>query len=254
MRYIWTQYEEYFGKGRAGLPTRLAMRAVLPGLRRWDLRTAAHPHHFVAISENIRRRIRDIYHRESDVIYSPVDTAAFSISARDDGFFLIVSALVPYKAVDLAVEAFNQLGHRLVIIGDGPDLTRLRGLARGNIEFLGWQDDDVVRDHFSRCHAVVFPGEEDFGIVPVEAMACGKPVVALGRGGALETVLDSPELRTGVLFPERTPDSLVAAVRRLGSVSFDQSAMRAWASKFDRETYKRNMEAYILERWRMFRR
>jgi glycosyltransferase involved in cell wall biosynthesis len=253
MRYIWTQYEEYFGKGRAGLVTRLGMRAALPGLRRWDLRTAAHPHHFVAISENIRRRIREIYNRESDVIYSPVDTAAFSVSSRDDGFFLMVSALVPYKAVDLAVEAFNRLGHRLVIIGDGPDLPRLRELAHRNVEFLGWQDDAVVRDHFARCHAVVFPGEEDFGIVPVEAMACGKPVVALARGGALETVLDTSELRTGVLFPESTVDSLMDAVRRLGLASFDQAAMRAWALRFDRETYKRNMEAYILERWRLFR-
>jgi|WetSurMetagenome_2_1015567.scaffolds.fasta_scaffold18931_5 glycosyltransferase involved in cell wall biosynthesis len=252
MRYIWTQYEDYFGAGRSGVLTRWGMRAALGYLRRWDLRTAKNPHFFIAISQNIRERIRRIYGRESDVIYPPVETAALSVVRDHENFDLIVSALVPYKRVDLAVEAYNRMGKRLVVIGDGPDLLRLRQMAGPTVQMLGWRSDDDVRGHFRRCRAVVFPGEEDFGIVPVEAIACGKPVVAYARGGALETVLDGPALRTGVLFQEQTVDSLTAAVRTLEGVAFDTDAMHAFALGFDREIYKLKMKEYILRRWGEF--
>jgi len=253
MRYIWTQYDDYFGAGRSGVLTRWGMRAAVGYLRRWDLRTAKNPHHFIAISENIRERIRTIYGRESDVIYPPVDTAAMSVVREHEDFDLIVSALVPYKRVDLAVDAYNRMGKRLVVIGDGPDLVRLRQMAGATVDVLGWRDDRVVRDHFRRCRAVIFPGEEDFGIVPVEAIACGKPVVAYARGGALETVLEGPGLRTGVLFQEQTAESLSAAVKGLEATSFDTDAMHAFALGFDREIYKLKMKEYILRRWEEFR-
>jgi glycosyltransferase involved in cell wall biosynthesis len=253
MRYIWTQYEDYFGSGRSGVLTRWGMRAAVNYLRKWDLRTAKNPHHFIAISENIRDRIRTIYGREADVIYPPVETASLSVSPHNEGFDLIVSALVPYKRVDLAVEAYSKLGKNLVVIGDGPDLSRLQKLAGPTVELPGWRSDADVRDHFRRCRAVLFPGEEDFGIVPVEAIACGKPVVAYARGGALETVLERPDLRTGVLFQEQSLDSLIGAVERLDSTTFDPSAMRAFALGFDREIYKQKMKDYVMGKWEAFR-
>jgi len=159
MRYIWSQYDDYFGKGRAGLFTRIAMRSFVGPLRRWDVATATHPRHFVAISENIRARIRKIYGRDSDMIYPPVDTSLFTLAGRDDGYYLIVSALVPYKAVDLAIEAFNRSGDRLLIVGEGPDAPRLRKLAGPRITFEGWQPEDRLREYYAGCRAVIFPGK-----------------------------------------------------------------------------------------------
>ena len=253
MRYIWGQYDEYFGRGRAGLLTRAAMRSVRGYLRRWDVKTAVNPHRFIGISENVRCRIRDIYHRESDLIYPPVDTSSLVLSRKDDGYYLMVSALVPYKRVDLAVEAFNRLGDRLVIVGDGPESARLKKLASPNVELAGWLPDSSVRQLYAGCSAVIFPGEEDFGIVPVEAIACGKPVVAFARGGALETVLDAPNFSTGVLFREQTVDALVDAVVSCRKRAFDPEALRRFALGFDREIYKTRMKEYVLHHWNLFR-
>jgi len=254
MRYIWGLYDDYFGKGQAGFLTRMGMRLAVKRLRRWDVRTAAHPHHFVAISENVRQRIREVYHRESDVIYPPVDTGRFPLSTRNDGYYLIVSALVPYKRVDLAIEAFNRSGDRLVIVGEGPDGARLERLAGRTVEFVGWQPDAALQHYYAKCSAVVFPGEEDFGIVPVEAMASGKPVIAFAKGGALETVRESSGLRTGVLFREQTVDALLEAVRKSRETSFSPEDLRKFALSFDRPLYKEHMRAYIGRRWGEFRR
>lgn len=253
MRYIWTQYEDYFDPERSGLLTRVGMRLFVNRLRAWDLATAGNPHKYVAISRNIRDRIRTIYNRDSDVIYPPVETAALPVSRQNDGFALVVSALVPYKRVDLAVEACTRLGRQLVVIGDGPDLGRLQRLGGPTVRFLGWQNDDVVRDHFARCSCVLFPGEEDFGIVPVEAMACGKPVVAYARGGALETVLDGSDRRTGVLFEEQTSVALAAAIEKCDSQRFDPDVLHAWALEFDRELYKKRMADFIEKAWVEFK-
>jgi glycosyltransferase involved in cell wall biosynthesis len=252
MRYIWNLYDEYFGKGRAGLVTRATMKLLLGYLRRWDVRTAANPHHFVAISENVRERIQSIYGRSADVIYPPVDTERFRVSRRDEGYYLIVSALVPYKRIDLAIEGFNRSGERLVIVGSGPDTPRLKKMAHPNIDFRGWQSDDAVQELYAGCRAVIFPGEEDFGIVPLEAMATGKPVIAFARGGALETVRATPQLQTGVLFEEQTVDALLDAVGRLRSTRFNADALRAFALQFGRVIYKRRMEEYIREKWGAF--
>jgi glycosyltransferase involved in cell wall biosynthesis len=252
MRYIWGQYEEYFGKGRAGLFTRLAMRVFVGPLRRWDIATASHPRHYVAISENVRTRIREIYRRESDMIYPPVDTSLFTLSERDDGYYLIVSALVPYKAVDIAIEAFNRSGDRLLIVGEGPDAPRLRKLAGPRVTFEGWQPEGRLKEYYAGCRAVIFPGEEDFGIVPVEAMATGKPVLAFARGGALETVIDRPGLRTGILFPEQSVGSLLSGLAALKEAEFDPDGMRRHALTFDRELYKKRMKEYCARRWDEF--
>jgi len=252
MRYIWGQYDEYFGKGRAGLLTRAAMRMFVGPLRRWDVATATHPHHFVGISENVRTRIREIYRRDSDLIYPPVETSLFTLSARDDGYYLIVSALVPYKAVDIAIRAFNMSGDRLVIVGEGPDAPRLRKLAGPRVKFEGWQPEDRLREYYAGCRAVIFPGEEDFGIVPVEAMATGKPVLAYARGGALETVVDRPDLRTGILFPEQSTASLLTGLAALKETGFDPVSIRAHALTFDRELYKARMKEYCVRRWDEF--
>jgi glycosyltransferase involved in cell wall biosynthesis len=253
MRYIWGLYDEYFGPGRAGLLTRAGMRTVRGYLRRWDVRTAVNPHRFIAISENVRSRIREIYHRDSDLIYPPVETSALAVSRRDDGYFLMVSALVPYKRVDLAVEAFNRTGDRLIVVGDGPEAARLRKIAGPGVELAGWLPDSDVRDLYAGCKAVIFPGEEDFGIVPVEAMACGKPVVAFARGGALETVFETSGLRTGVLFHEQTVEALIAAVRSCKEHTFDPESLRHFALGFDREIYKSRMKQYVLHQWKLFR-
>jgi len=254
MRYIWSQYDEYFGRGRAGLLTRGAMRLCVGSLRRWDVATASHPRHFVAISENVRTRIREIYNRDADMIYPPVDTALFTLSERDDGYYLIVSALVPYKSVDVAIEAFNRSGDTLVIVGEGPDAPRLRKLAGPNIRFEGWQPDGRLREYYAGCRALIFPGEEDFGIVPVEAMATGKPVLAYGRGGALETVIDRPDLRTGKLFHEKSAGSLLAGLEALKSLRFDPACIRAHALTFGRDIYKTRMKEYCSRRWEEFAR
>lgn len=254
MRYIWNLYDEYFSKGSAGLLTRTAMRLFVKRLRAWDVRTAAHPHHYIANSRNVQRRIKEIYHREADVIYPPVDTSLFQLSTAPGNYYLIVSALVPYKRIDLAIEAFNSTDEKLVIIGSGPEGTKLRALAGPNIEFLGWQPDDIVRKAYAECTALVFPGEEDFGIVPLEAMASGKPVVAFARGGALETVVQTAGLQTGVLFQEQSPEHLLEALQRLRTTTFHPDLLRKHALQFDKEIYKKRMLEYIQGRWEEFSR
>jgi glycosyltransferase involved in cell wall biosynthesis len=242
MRYIWDQYEQYFGNGRASWLTRTAMRMSLGYLRAWDVRSSDRVNYFIADSRTVQERIKRIYGRDSDVIYPPVDVKRFSATGIDDGFYLIVSALVPYKRIDLAVEAFNRNGERLVIIGTGSEEQQLKAMAKKNIEFLGWQSDEEVKKHYERCRALIFPGEEDFGIVPVEAMACGKPVIAYAKGGATETVMDR---ETGVYFHERTPDDLNRALTTLKQLRLDPEKIRTHALQFGKENFVRSVQTYI---------
>jgi glycosyltransferase involved in cell wall biosynthesis len=211
MRYAWNGREAYL-EGWSDRPIRRAMaRLVLDRLRDWDRATARRVTHFVAISETIRERIANAYDRDSRVIPPPVDTdfyrPAATLQNRED-FYLVASALVPYKRIDHVVTACTRLGRRLVVIGAGPERARLESLAGPTVYFLGWQPDDVLRDHYRRCRALLFPGEEDFGIVPGEALACGAPVIALGLGGAAETVDNS----VGRLYGEPHPSALEAAI------------------------------------------
>lgn len=227
MRYAWLFHEEYFGRSRL---KRALLGPLLAWLRRWDLATADRVDHFVAISRTVRDRIRAFYGREADVVYPPVNTDYFYPNGKPpEDFDLIVSALVPYKRVDLAVRAYRHLDRKLKVIGTGTGFAALKALAGPNVEFLGHQSDEQVRDHMQRCRLLVFPGEEDFGIVPVEAMACGRPVVAFGRGGVTETVLHG---LTGIFFSEQTEESLAEAVRHAGAASWDAAHIRARAEEF----------------------
>lgn len=245
MRYLWDQYDEYFGKDRGGFATRLAMATLTPYLRKWDVRSCDRVHHFIAISKNVEERIKRLYGRTSDIIYPPVSTDLFNISERDDGYYLIVSALVPYKRVDLAIQAFNRLDEKLLIAGTGPEKEKLKKIAKGNIEFLGWQSDENLAKLYASCRALIFPGNEDFGIVPLEAMANGKPVVAFAAGGALETIVADGDSATGVFFYEQTTDALINAIKTLSTKKFNTHAIRQHAEKFDRKNFKRQIAEYI---------
>lgn len=241
MRYAWSMRSAYFGAGpMERLKARLAA-PLLAGLRSWDRRTASRVTHFVANSRTVQRRIAECYGRDSHVIYPPVDTDFYRPAAvpRDD-YYLAVSAFVPYKRLQLAIAACNRLRRRLVMIGTGSQLRRLKAQAGRTVEFLGWQPDEVIREHFQHCRALLFPGEEDFGIVPVEAMACGAPVIAYDRGGAAETVLPLGRRgATGLLFAEQTEECLAEAILQFESCggAFSAAAGRQRALQFSRRRF-----------------
>lgn len=255
MRYVWDMYGEYFGKTR-GL-SGLLIRLFAHYLRLWDSSSSRRVDFFVANSNHVAKRIMRYYRRDSSVIYPPVDVSRFSIAERAPGdYYLIVSAFAPYKRLDIAVEAFNTLGKRLLIAGTGQEEKRLKAMAGKNIEFLGWKSDTEVAELYRNCRALVFPGEEDFGITPVEAMACGRPVIAYGRGGALETVkgLNAPEGAgdnpTGFFFYEQTAEALKDAVEgfEANMRAFDPSSIRQAAIMFDKGAFKEKIGKFIFDR------
>ena len=240
MRYAWHMRDAYFGSGLK----RRAVDALLRRLRDWDRATAARVSHFIAISRTVQQRIRECYDRDSIVISPPVDTDFYTPTPtlRED-FYLCVSACAPYKRIDLAIDACNKLRRRLVVIGSGQELKRLKVLAGPTVELLGWQPDVVIRDHFRRCRALLFPGEEDFGIVPLEAMACGATVLAFGRGGATETVLEGV---TGLFFESQTTESLIAAMEVFEQTrGFDPTAARRRALRFRIQRYEQELVGFL---------
>ena len=250
MRYAWHMKDSYFGAERVrGVKARVLER-LLGWLRDWDRRTADNVTHFIAISETVRRRIADCYGRDSTVIYPPVDTDFYHPAPlpRED-FYLVVSAFAPYKRLDLAIETCNALRRPLLLIGTGQDEARLRALAGPTVHFLGWQPDAVIRDHLRRCRALLFPGEEDFGIVPVEAQACGAPVIAFAQGGATETVVP-PERRrepTGLWFDEQTVETLaetMADFEKRYSL-FSPAAARRQALRFNASRFAEELFGYL---------
>lgn len=234
MRYVWDQFEAYFGKGRAGIVTRLAAQAVAPYLRSWDVRSTARAQGLIANSRFVAERIRRFWNRSADaVVYPPVDTARFVPAAEgpsSEEYALIVSALVPYKRVELAVSAFSRLKRALWIAGDGPERARLEAMAGPSVRFLGSVSQDVLPGLYARARFFVLPGEEDFGIAPVEAQAAGRPVLALGRGGALETVIEG---ETGAFFAEPTVESLLEGIAAIDTLQPDPARVRAHAERFD---------------------
>ncbi len=241
MRYAWTFHDEYLGAG--SLKQHLA-RPLLGALREWDRKVAGRVDRFVAISQHVRKRIEKFYGRPADVVYPPVDVDFYTPGEPGAGgdFDLIVSALVPYKRVDLAVRAYAKLGFQLKVVGTGTDTRALRALAGPRTEFLGWRSDEEIRALYRDCRLLVFPGEEDFGIVPLEAQACGRPVVAYGRGGALETILDN---QTGLFFSEQSEASLLAAVARATAIPWQTSVIRRNAEQFSPQAFLDGLDRSI---------
>jgi len=234
MRYVWDQYEAYFGPGRAGAITRLAARAVVPLLRRWDVSSTARVHGLIANSQFVAERIRKYWNRDVDaVVYPPVDTSRFVPAAEGpspDDYALIVSALVPYKRVELAVSAFSRIKRHLYVAGDGPERGRLQRAAGPSVRFLGTVGQDDLPRLYAGARFFVLPGEEDFGIAPVESQAAGRPVLALGKGGALETVVEG---ETGVFFQQPTVESLLEGVGAIDRMQPDPMRIHEHAKRFD---------------------
>lgn len=272
MRYAWDLQQQYLKE--AGLDTGLKgfiAKTILSSLRKWDASTAHRVDHFIANSKYIADRIRRSYGRESTVIYPPVDVEKFGLRIEKEDFYLAASRMVPYKKMDLIVEAFSAMpDKKLVVIGDGPDFGKVKAKAGRNVELLGYQSFDALRDHLQRAKAFVFAAEEDFGILPVEAQACGTPVIAYGKGGSLETVLplrnaelapleerNSPgvseqrneegSLATGIFFYEQTTEALKHAVRlfEINENKFDGHRMREYAIKFSSERFKRELREFV---------
>jgi glycosyltransferase involved in cell wall biosynthesis len=246
MRYAWDQFDAYFGPARVGpLKSRWFYRPMLDRLARWDAATAGRVHRFLANSGHVAAKIRRYYNREATIVYPPVDTTFYQPAAVEpDSHFLVVSALVPYKRLDLAIDACARVGAPLRIVGDGPDRERLERQAGPHVTFLGRLTDERIRDEYRQAQAVILPGEEDFGIVPVEAQACGRPVVAYGGGGALETVVDG---ETGVFFDSLDAASLAGALSRAASIRFEPARARAQAERFSRERHRAQLEALVAD-------
>jgi glycosyltransferase involved in cell wall biosynthesis len=233
-RYLWDLHHEYT-RGRRG---RAAMGVAASFLRLWDRLSADRVDHFVAISHEVAGRIRKHYRRDAEVIYPPVDVDRFTPRARPEDFYLVVSRLVGYKRVDLAVKAATRLGRRLMVVGDGPERERLKAMAGPTVTFLGRRPDPEVAELYARCRALLFPGLEDFGITPVEAQAAGRPVIAYAAGGALETVVDGV---TGVLFEEQTEDALAEAMLSLERAHLNPATCRRNAERFDASEFRRRL-------------
>lgn len=241
MRYVWLFHDEYLGRNRF---KRMMLSPVLNRLKSWDRTICERVDRFVTLSRHVQKRVRDYYGREADVVYPPVNTEFWTPDptlsnetrqGRDLGKYdLIVSALTPYKRIDLAVTAYNKSGSPLIIVGTGPEFRRLRALAGKNVEFTGWVSDERVRELYRHCRALIFPGEEDFGIAPVEVQACGRPVVAFARGGVLESAKQGI---TGVFFNEQTEESLVQAVEQCTAQSWNPDAIRANAERFSEDHF-----------------
>ena len=241
MRYAWLFHDEYLGRNPF---KRTLVAPLMAGLRHWDRATAARVDRFVTLSRHVQDRIRRFYGREADVVYPPVDVEFFTpgLAEAHGGYDLIVSALVPYKRVDLAVRAYAQLGWPLKIAGTGTNFSALQHMAGPNIQFLGWQDDVQLRELYRGCRLLVFPGEEDFGIVPLEAHACGRPVVALARGGALETIRAD---ETGIFFKEQTVAALLAAVTEAAAHHWSRAVLRHQAECFTPQQFINGLSASL---------
>jgi glycosyltransferase involved in cell wall biosynthesis len=260
MRYIWDLQNQYLKE--AGLDRGLRgviLRALFSILRKWDVSTSKNVDHFIANSHYIKERINRAYGRDSVVIYPPVDIENFEVNEKKEDFFIAVSRMVPYKKMDLIVEAFSEMGLPLIVIGDGPDFGKVKRKAAKNIELMGHLKGEVLKMYMQKARALVFAAEEDFGIVPVEAQACGTPVIAFGRGGARETVVPLPENEaagmevnhpTGIFFNEQTPSALIDAVKKFETIEdrFNPYDLRKNAEKFSKERFDKEFRSFMNEK------
>jgi len=250
MRYAWDFYHEYLNGPDVGSLKRKLIPWLMNYIRMWDRLTADRVDYFIANSRTVALRIKKHYRREAVVIHPPVDTSFFTPADEDEDFFLVVSRLVPYKMVDLAVRACNELRAPLRIIGTGSELDRLRAIAGPTVKILGRLSEEDIRWHYARCRAFLFPGEEDFGITPLEAQAAGRPVIAYGRGGALETVIQD---KTGVFFHEQTVESLVAAIHAFGDMRFLKADICEHAGTFNKGRFKETILGFIEAKYKEFK-
>ena len=264
-RYVW-DYQGYAAREGFGRWLGLLITPLIKRLQRWDFEAAQPPpftsppgrggdtckgvHHFIAISREIQARIKKYYERESVIIYPPVDVERFRPVERPAGYYyFILSRLIPYKRIDLAVQALNRLGKRLIIAGDGRDRAALESLAGPTVEFRGRLPWAEVVELMANCRALLFPGFEDFGITPLEAQAAGRPVIAFARGGALDTVIEG---ETGLFFHEQSVEALIEAIERFERLSFDPAVARANAERFGIERFRRELNQFVAEKWREF--
>jgi len=252
MRYVWDMHDAYFSH-TASLLDRLGMSVWRGRLQRWDVAASERVDYFLANSRNVAAKIERLYGRQATVIHPPVDLKNFRLGDGQQPYYLIVSALVPYKRIDIAIRAFNEMRLPLKVVGEGPLRSRLERSASSNVEFLGWVDDTALAALYGSCQALIFPGEEDFGIVPLEAQACGRPIIAYEKGGVLETVIPvtadtgSP---TGVFFSDQTPEALSRAVGLYQKMRsrFDPKKIRDHAAQFSGQRFRNQIYEYVQDR------
>jgi glycosyltransferase involved in cell wall biosynthesis len=250
MRFAWNP-ADYLAREEIHPVFRLILPMFLSRLRRWDLKTVDRVDHYIAISRHIRERIKRLYGREAEVIYPPVDLEKFTISEKTDDYFLIVSRLNAYKRIDLAIEDFNRLSLPLLVIGTGPHEEALKRMAGKNVAFLGKVPEKELASYLGRCRALIFPGAEDFGLAPVEAMASGRPVIAYAQGGALETVVAGT---TGLFFENQTVESLMEAIRCFEKMEIDPLKIREYAKRFDKALFKQDIRHYVEGKYNLFQK
>jgi glycosyltransferase involved in cell wall biosynthesis len=262
MRYIWDRFDDYFPRKEMTFIRHGFIRMVARGLRKWDVKSAKRVDLFLADSNFVKARIKQYYNRPARVIYPFAETEYFTPIPQSDGeYFLLVGALVPYKKAGLVIEAFRGLKEKLVVVGNGPDLFRLMNTAPSNVTFTGWLDEEGLRDHYRHCRALIFPGVEDFGIVPVEAQACGRPVIAFGEGGIRDTVkglnlenIDRfDDTITGLFFGSQTVDSLRETLKMFTRLKFNQEEIRKNALRFSKDNFYSEMREFLTEAYTLFR-
>ncbi|WP_423977143.1 glycosyltransferase family 4 protein [Klebsiella aerogenes] len=257
IRYAWDLQHQYLRESglSEGLKGFIA-KYLLHKIRIWDYRTANGVDHFIANSKFISRRIHKVYGRSSDVIYPPVDVNIFTLNENKDNYYFTASRLVPYKRIDLIVDAFNEMPEKkLVVVGDGSEMDKIKSKAKGNIEILGYQPNNIMQKHMQNAKAFVFAAEEDFGITPVEAQACGTPVIAFGKGGVLETIIpEGNQNPTGVFFDKQEPGSIIESVNKFESMQdlFEPTECRRNAEKFSEERFRTEINTYIRDKWTKF--
>ncbi len=246
MRYAWDWANEYREDNKINGLKALLYAPLIKYLRQWDMIAADRPAAYISNSRNVQKRLKKYYKTDSKIVYPPVFTERFRAKSEHENYFLIVSTLTPYKKIDLAVQLFNKIGRRLVIIGDGPQRKYLESIAADNIDFLGFKDDETVKEYMQNCRAFIFPGEEDFGITPVEAMACGKPVLAYGKGGCTETVVSG---KTGEFFFQATVEDMEDGLARLlyNEKFYRPHTIRRHATQFSQEIFEKKIKQVVRE-------